>query len=314
MFLIGQGLSENTSRRAIGRARQFFRAALKRQFVSANPFDGIAASVKANPERFHVVSRDVAVRVLDAYPDAEWRLIFALARFGGLRCPSEILALTWDDVNWEQGRMSITSSKTEHYEGKGTRVIPIFSELRSHLLEAFEQAEPGAQHVINRYRSTNTNLRTQLHRIIRRAGLEPWPKPFQNLRSTRETELVEQYPMHVVCKWIGNSQPVATEHYLQLTDEHFDRAVRGDNGAHEEAAQNAAQKMHETARNDSQHGLNDSAQVPEVSSTCDDVPVVAKDCERSPTPSTGLEPVTCGLEDSEGLHAEKLAQLVLQAG
>ena len=32
--------------------------------------------------------------------------------------------------------------------------------------------------------------------------------------------------MHVVCKWIGNSQPVATEHYLQLTDEHFDRAIR----------------------------------------------------------------------------------------
>ena len=37
-----------------------------------------------------------------------------------------------------------------------------------------------------------------MHRIIRRAGLTPWPKPFQNLRSTRETELAETYPLHVV--------------------------------------------------------------------------------------------------------------------
>ena len=31
--------------------------------------------------------------------------------------------------------------------------------------------------------------------------------------------------MHVVCKWIGNGQPVAAKHYLQLTDEHFERAL-----------------------------------------------------------------------------------------
>ena len=27
--------------------------------------------------------------------------------------------------------------------------------------------------------------------------------------------------MHVVCAWIGNSQPVAAKHYLQVTEEHF---------------------------------------------------------------------------------------------
>ena len=48
---------------------------------------------------------------------------------------------------------------------------------------------------------------------------------FQNLRSTRETELAEQYPMHVICSWIGNTQAVAIEHYLQVTDEHFEQAA-----------------------------------------------------------------------------------------
>ena len=57
------------------------------------------------------------------------------------------------------------------------------------------------------------------------------------MRSTRETELAESYPMHVVCQWIGNSQQVAAKHYLQVTDEHFERASQGD----EIAARNPAQ-------------------------------------------------------------------------
>jgi hypothetical protein len=52
------------------------------------------------------------------------------------------------------------------------------------------------------------------------------PKLFQNLRSTRETKLAEDFPMHVVCQWIGNSQPIAAKHYLQVTDDHFSKAVR----------------------------------------------------------------------------------------
>ena len=105
---------------------------------------------------------------------------------------------------------------------------------------------PGAAHVITRYRSANANLRTQLERIIRRAGLEPWPKPFQNLRSTRETELAETFPMHVVCRWIGNSEPVALKHYLQVTDELFRRAVA--------APENSALGGCATARKAAQHG------------------------------------------------------------
>ena len=62
----------------------------------------------------------------------------------------------------------------------------------------FEQAEPGTEYVITRYRKHNCNLRTQFERIIAKAGLKSWPKLFQNLRSTRETELTERWPKHVV--------------------------------------------------------------------------------------------------------------------
>ncbi|MHC4743737.1 MAG: tyrosine-type recombinase/integrase, partial [Planctomycetota bacterium] len=186
------------------------------------------------------VTRQEATTLLESCPDTQWRLIFALSRYGGLRCPSEHLALRWDDVDWQRGRILIRSPKTEHHEGRESRWIPMFPELQPFLRDAFEEAEPGTIHVITRYRNGNCNLRTQLLRIIRNAGLKPWPKLFQNLRATRQTELCERWPEHVVCAWIGNSRAVARKHYLQVTDEHFQEAARITDTS--EAAQNAAQQ------------------------------------------------------------------------
>lgn len=222
-------MAENTARRICGRAKQFFRAAERKRLILDSPFaDMKGTSVQANRSREYFVSREDAARVIDACIDNQWKLIFALARFGGLRCPSDVLALKWGHVDWELGRFLVDSPKT------GPRIVPLFPELRPHLQavldELLEDFDPklkrlSEQHVITRYREPNSNLRTQLERIIRKAGLKPWPKPFQNLRSTRETELAERYPMHVVCAWIGNSQAVAAKHYLQVTDDHFAAAT-----------------------------------------------------------------------------------------
>ena len=68
---------------------------------------------------------------------------------------------------------------------------------------------------------------TRLKKIITRAGLKPWPKLFQNMRATRQTELSAQFPLHVVCAWLGNSAPIAQKHYLQVTEQHFAEAIGG---------------------------------------------------------------------------------------
>ena len=227
-------LGENSVRRHCGRAKQLFRAALRKRLITENPFgDMKGCAVQANKSREFFVTRDMAEKVLAACPDNEWRLIFALARFGGLRTPSETLLLRWGDVNWETGRLLIRSPKTEHHEGKDSRLVPIFPELRPYLEAAWDQAADGAEFVITRSRDSDSNLRTQLLRIIANAGLLPWPKLFQNLRSTRETELAETFPLHVVTAWLGNSQLIAAKHYLQVTDEHFQKATQNptQNGA-----------------------------------------------------------------------------------
>ena len=145
--------------------------------------------------------------------------------------------MRWGDVDWERGRLTVHSPKTEHHDGKAARVIPLFPELRAHLEAAFDAAENGTEFIITRYREKNANLRTQLERIICKAGLTPWPKIWHNLRATRQTELAQSYPIHVVCEWIGNSQAVAAKHYLRVTESDFERAAP--KAAHEDGAANA---------------------------------------------------------------------------
>ncbi len=217
--------ANGTTGRTVKRAKQFFRAAVRGRLLMSNPFDDVKPPSQVNAARQHFVTLETTRKVLDACPDTEWRLIVALCRFGGLRCPSELLSVKWSDVDWERGRFRVHSPKTEHLDAGGDRWVPIFPELRPYLADAFDVAEPGTIYVISRSRDTSVNLRTRLMRIIRQAGLSPWPKLFQNLRASRETELAATYPLHVVCAWIGNSSAVAAKHYLQVTEADYERAT-----------------------------------------------------------------------------------------
>ncbi|TWU27596.1 tyrosine-type recombinase/integrase [Bythopirellula polymerisocia] len=251
-----EGLAPNTTRRRCGLARQYFRAALRKRLITENPFAEMREGVSClkNEERQHFIPRDVADTILDSCPNSEWKLIFALSRYGGLRCPSEHLALTWGDINWEYSRITVRSSKTAHHEGKGSRVIPLFSELRpileavlNELLEDFDPKKQrlSEQPVITRYRDRGCNLRTQMLRIIKRAGVDPWPKLFHNLRASRATELAAEFPAHVAAAWLGHSTLVAQKHYWQVTDADFAKAV-------EKCMHKAQQKPAVTGGNESE--------------------------------------------------------------
>lgn len=230
-------LADSTIARRIKHCRQIFRLAVKWKFIDSNPFEGVKAGSQSNKARRVFIPPETIAKVLDACPDEQWRLMIELARYGGLRCPSEILALRWGDVDFGNGRIRVTASKTEHLEGRETRIIPLFPELRARLQDAYDVAEEGSEHVITRYRLGTQNLRTQFHRLIKKAGLTPWPKPWQNLRASRATELRDEYPEFVINEWLGHCAEVAREHYVVVKDDHFDRAVMG---SAQKAAQNSA--------------------------------------------------------------------------
>jgi integrase len=177
-----------------------------------------------------------------------WWTIIALCRYGGLRRPSEVLSLWLVDLDWERGEMAVASPKTEGH-GQGYRVCPIFARLRPYLDEAYHMATEGQTHVIPEHLYlpaakgprgwASSNLRTTFAKILRRAGLEQWPRLFHALRASCESDLAREYPITTVCKWIGNTVAIAARHYVQVTDEDFQRAA-------ENSVQNSGQLTHET--------------------------------------------------------------------
>jgi integrase len=222
-----EGNAENHIRGLCRKARQFFRAAFRQRIIRENPFVGMKrlTDLASPKERQFYVTRTLAERVLANCPTDQWRLIFALCRYGGLRCPSEILLLKWNDVDWKKGQFLATSPKTEHHEGRDTRMVPLFPELRPFLEARFKAKDRDPEWVISRIRNPKTNLRTQMIRILNKAGIPVWPKLFQNLRSSRESELIKVHGIELACAWIGNTPAVAVKHYLQITDEDYDKAL-----------------------------------------------------------------------------------------
>ncbi len=236
-------LSAATVARRIIAARTIWRKALRWKLAAENPFAGIRAGHQANESRKVFVSHAVIGSVIEAAPDAEWKAIIALSRYGGLRCPSEHFALKWNDIDWEKGTVRVTCPKLAHIAGFAQRIIPLFPELRDRLLAAFAEAEPGAIHVVSRHRLGAMNLRRRLTQIIEKAKVAMWPRLFHNLRASRETELMREYDLATVCKWIGNSPAVAATHYATSVDLNadFKRAAGIDAKPPRQAQQNAQQ-------------------------------------------------------------------------
>ena len=223
-------MADETVRRRTGMAKMFFDEAVERGLIASNPFSGLPSSVRGNEKRLFFVPAATIVKCIEAATCVQWRTILALARFGGLRCPSEVLSLEWRDVNFAERRLTIRATKTEHHKDRGIRFCPIFPELLPYLEEAQLAAEDD-EFVISRYRSRRQNLRSEFTRLITRVGVKPWPRLFQNLRASRETELMAEFPAKDVASWIGNSVPVAMKHYAMATDESFQRAIDWDGGS-----------------------------------------------------------------------------------
>jgi integrase len=259
--LKASGMASTTIYKRIGFARQFFNDALDWELIDKNPFlkvKPVNASAKSNVE----VPRAVIEEVLK-HCDLTWKVIVTLSRYAGMRCPSEVLSLRWSDIDWGSGRMDITEPKVEHHAGRGKRSCPIFPEVREILELAKEQASDRAEFVVDHpeyrraacsaYGWRNANLRTQFTRILKKAGFEPWNRLFHSMRASRQTELEDQFPLHVVCSWLGNSPRIAQRSYLLVTEDHFLAAI-DPKQIESKAARKAARSSAESAKNVTKSG------------------------------------------------------------
>jgi site-specific recombinase XerD len=215
-------MAENAKRKIIATTKVMFNAAKRLDLVDRNPFEFEVSSSRPNRDRDYFVTPDMTAKLIEAAPDKQWKLMIALWRLAGLR-KMEIFGITWADVLWGQGRFRVRSPKTAHHEGRESRLVPIGPVL-PYLETVFNEAQEGTERVVTRYSANNFNLHKPFLQIIKNAGLQPWPKLFQNLRSSCETEWLDSgMPAHVVANWIGHSVKVQNESYAQVDDHHFNQ-------------------------------------------------------------------------------------------
>ena len=247
-FLKGLKLSEAAVKTHSGNAKTMFAQAVRRKLILDNPF----AVLKSGPtpsKYSRYVTPDEIDRIIEVCPNTEWRLLFGLARYAGLRIPSESHRLTWADVDFERARLTVHSPKTEHHEGHEQRIIPITPKLMKLLEDRFTEAEEGQQRLVAI--SGKGAVLRQVRAIWKRAGVEPWKRLWQTLRQSCEKEWAMTFPQYAVSKWIGHSIAISGRHYANdVPDELFTKAANTGGNENSNAQRHAQQKAHESARND----------------------------------------------------------------
>ncbi len=210
-----------TSRNShLKRVKAMFRGAVEDRLIPNNPAIDLKeekSTKRIDRSRQFFINAATTAMVLRKLPDTNWRLLFCLMRFQGLR-RHEVFALDWSNIDWETNELTVPDdTKT------GTRTMPIFTETLPHLRDAFEIAEPGDKVV--RWKGSQDSLTMRLKRQVTNILGSCWPKACQQLRSTRRTELDAKFAGYVVNEWLGHDSDTAELHYQQVTPEHLLQAA-----------------------------------------------------------------------------------------
>ena len=214
----GAGHTASTPSKHLTIAKVFLNEAVDAEILAGNPFQKVTGDRTVDKRRRRFITAEQIESVIKSTEDVELRAVIALSRWAGLRTPSEPFALEWSHIDWQRLRITVPAVKTKQRE------LPLFPELLPFLQALQGQAEDSFLFPrLSRF--TDSNLRKQMSGLIRRSGMAVWPKLFQNIRSSRQTELEERFPRKTVCCWMGNSETVADQHYLQVLEEHYERAV-----------------------------------------------------------------------------------------
>lgn len=207
-----------------------------------NPFKSIKVAVnksKAVAKRVFVPPAILAVveSYLKENKNDSWYVYWVLLRWTGAR-RNEPLHLKWSDIDFDQERIEMPSPKTAA-GGNGTvsRLMPMFegSPLKEMLrCEWNRQGGSGDGFVVrgvcglDDYNRDSVNWdrvnpSTTLTKLVMLSGVKPWVKLCQNIRVTRENELLisDNYRAEAIHSFIGHTRKVFERNYFQVSDEDF---------------------------------------------------------------------------------------------
>jgi integrase len=218
---VAQGLAQATCAKRTNVLKSMFGSAVSAHWLQVNPFSAVRSGSQINEQRLVFVNEATVDQVLNEIEDKRLRAVVALARYGGLRVPSEVVGLTW-----EQASLSDTPPTIQIFAPKTQqrRIVPV----RKKLLQALVALTGGVQSRTDPMipgLGRASNMRTALLRAIECAGVEPWPRLFQNLRASAATDWAQKFPPRDVSAWMGHSAVVALEHYHSALPENVASAA-----------------------------------------------------------------------------------------
>lgn len=218
-FLL-KNYSQATKAGTIRDVKRIFNWGIENEIITVNPFANVQRGSFKNKSREHYVTMEQYDLMLAECKTQTLRTLLALYRIGGLR-KEEAMMLTWKDIDFETGKLTVHSPKTERYTGREERTIPLFPRLKVEL-ESLRKESNGDGYVITTSRGT---VFKRLSDIVRAARLERWERLIQNLRSSRAIDVYKEYGELAEMEWIGHSLRTAKDHYLHLLESDFQRAL-----------------------------------------------------------------------------------------
>jgi integrase len=223
--------SDETLRKQVRLAKGIFSWAAQRGYIPNNPMADFAAPGRPSQPNYYVTRDDLAA-LCQASDSRPWATLCNLCRLAGLR-RGEALALPWQGeatdqqgvvrevgVDWDNQRLLLVSPKTRAF-----RQVPIEPALYERLCDDWQYASRVDDLIAP---ARFSNLVRVAKDNARAAGLEPWAKPYQAMRSSWENDLKQAgVPEATFASWLGHSMIVSRMHYTAPTDAEFERITSG---------------------------------------------------------------------------------------
>ena len=212
-----------------------FNESLKRDYIYKNPMiNVIVPKSEKETKEVDAFSIDEQKQLINAIQDDKYKNIYTIAMFSGMRI-GEILALTPDDIDFENDEIHITRSLTRDKNsnvilGKSTKTynskrnIPITSLFKNELEDAIKNMQPNQYNLIFTTRNQTLFSAANINCFFKRLCTKNKIKLEKNskgkleskvnmhmLRHTYATRCIESgMPAHILQKLLGHKNVSTT--------------------------------------------------------------------------------------------------------
>jgi len=212
----GVAHSSSSINRHLRDAHRIWAIAIEARLTTTNPFASRAAKEGRQKHRVGVafsryVPLDEFTGILKACPNESWRLVFNLARWGGLRA-NEIRRADWSDFDLARRQFTVLGKFEDGARRDGTkmrrRVVPIVPELYAVLANHPSRTGRLVPFSMDQMKKMPT-------RIVKDAGGDYYGKALHSLRASFVNDMQDIHNIQDVAEWLGHSVTVAMRYYRQ---------------------------------------------------------------------------------------------------